>query len=169
MRLHPSFASGVLAALVAFGCGGDAVEPPPQPTEPAASDIANQPPIVEGVDLEPSAPRSGEPILLNLKARDPDGDDIDVQVDWYRNGQLTAESSGTRLDTTGFRRGDQIHAEARVSDGRNETKRSSGRVRIANTPPTITRMELFPQSPAASHWPPSKRRSTTSAKTPSPA
>jgi hypothetical protein len=143
-----------LFALIAFGCGGgsDAPQPASEPSSAAEETRepgANRPPLVEAIDVLPSQPRSGEPIQLSVKALDPDGDDLQVVVDWYRNGQLQEEAGSETLETTGFLRGDQINAVVRVSDGSEEVSQTTSYAVIANSRPRVTRVELFPPAPTA--------------------
>jgi len=150
MRLYPSLASCALVALVSLSCGDT-----PQPEETTAPDesearAGNRPPIIESVEVQPRAPRTGDPITLSIKALDPDGDDVEVLVDWYRNGQLEEEGGHDRLETTGYRRGERIRADVRVSDGSEEAVHTTPDVNIANTPARVTSLELFPPKPAAS-------------------
>ena len=55
--------------------------------------IANQPPGVPEVAIEPEAPRPGEQLTCQIArdALDPDGDDVAYTFVWHRNGQLVAE------------------------------------------------------------------------------
>ena len=151
-RVHSSLASCALAALFAASCGGDPAPEPEvtTPSEPASAAPGDEAPLIESLELEPREPRTGESIALVIKASDPEGAKIDLAVDWYRNGQLAEQEGMTRLDTSGFRRGEQVYAVVRVSDGQQQVTKQTPAVRIANALPRVTRVELFPQNPTAS-------------------
>jgi hypothetical protein len=69
----------------------------PGPAASAERIVANTPPGPAVVRLEPSAPRSGEPIRCEFVSRseDPDGDNVRYRFSWQRNGvaQPFADSS----------------------------------------------------------------------------
>ncbi len=140
---------GLLAALLG-ACGSD-----PEPNSGAAAPQArvapegNREPVIRSMRIVPAAPTVGDPLALNLKAIDPDGDKLDTQIEWFRNGRSFQSGDAATLDTRGFVRGDQIYAVARVSDGVLAITERTPMVEITNQPPRVTRIQLAPENPNA--------------------
>ena len=139
----------LLAGLV-ISCGGD---PEPQGAGPSASREvrapANQPPIIRSVQILPLEPSVGDTLTLVIKSMDPDGDRLDIGVDWLRNGQPVEPGAHTTLQTQGFARGDRMEAIVYVSDGEEEVVARAPAIQLLNQTPRITRLRLLPENPHA--------------------
>ena len=139
----------LLAALVG-ACGSD-----PEPKAGAARPQArvapenNREPVIRSMRIVPGAPTVGDPLALSLKAIDPDGDALEAQIEWFRNGRSFQSGDATTLDTRGFVRGDQIYAVVRVSDGELSITERTPMIEIVNQPPRVTRIQLAPENPNA--------------------
>ncbi len=104
----------------------------------ASTSIGNRRPQLSAVTLEPrEGLRVGTVVKAVPEAQDPDEDALAYEVTWRVNGKPVSET-GLEFDTKGLRRGDQIQAEVRASDGRVTTDAvTSPEVEIENSPPQI--------------------------------
>lgn len=79
-------------------------------TEPV--EVANTPPVVTRVAIEPAAARPGDVLHAVVEGADPDGDPVKYLFEWWRNGKSLGPPSKDQeqrtLATDGFARGDQI-------------------------------------------------------------
>ena len=140
-----------LAAMAALtlSCGADP-EPQQAPAaRPKASASANRPPVIRSASLLPQRPTSGDTLILDVKTIDPDNDAIQLQVKFFRNGNLIQSSDRASLSTSGFPRGDRIHATVTVSDGTAESVATTATVQIVNQRPRVTSLRLVPEQPHA--------------------
>lgn len=82
----------------------------PYRTEPV--EVANTPPVVTRVTIEPAAARPGDVLRAVVEGSDPDGDPVKYLLEWWRNGQSLGpppkDQEQWTLATEGFARGDQI-------------------------------------------------------------
>ncbi|MBW2416221.1 MAG: hypothetical protein JRG76_17110 [Deltaproteobacteria bacterium] len=141
----------LLLVSVALACGGsDAV-----PEDSAGSSRANRsaqappshdnaPPVVDSVELAPETPGVGDTMSVAIRALDPDGDRIDIEVEWYRNGALEQSGPQTRLATNAFRRGDRIWAEVWVSDRDSDVHQRTETVELSNRVPDLVAVRVIP-------------------------
>jgi hypothetical protein len=104
------------------------------------SDIKlNQPPRVDYIDVIPLYPKIGDTIKITAKATDPDGDEVKLIYQWFKNDELLPEiSDALVLTKDNFKRGDNISLNVIPDDGK--IKGSSGmmKVTIGNSFPEIT-------------------------------
>ena len=99
----------------------------------------NQPPRVDYIDVVPLYPKIGDTIKITAKATDPDGDEIKLIYQWFKNEEPLSETSDALVLTKeNFKRGDNISLNVIPDDGK--TKGSSGlmKVTIGNSFPEIT-------------------------------
>ena len=77
-----------------------------------AVEVANTPPVVTRVAVEPATVKPGDILRATVEGSDPDGDPIRYVFQWWRNGDPVAavakEGEHKTLTTEGFRRGDSI-------------------------------------------------------------
>ncbi|MFQ5698662.1 MAG: hypothetical protein ACE5IL_10305 [Myxococcota bacterium] len=101
--------------------------------------VADSPPRVTSLHLEPSAPSGADSILAVVDGNDPDGDSVEFQFAWWRNGKRIEGATGPTLAEEEVARGDLVRVEVIPSDGSvaGEPMRSAD-VRIQNAPPRIT-------------------------------
>lgn len=82
----------------------------PYRTEPV--EVANTPPVVTRVAIEPAAARPGDVLRAVVESSDPDGDPVKYLFEWWRNGKSLGpppkDQEQRTLATEGFARGDQI-------------------------------------------------------------
>lgn len=102
---------------------------------------ANRPPVIAAVILSPNVVLPGTPVRVEVKATDPDHDNLHFDYIWKINGQVVAEQRGEEFDTNGLRKGDLITVSVIPNDGKESGHplESNGIV-IQNFPPEITSM-----------------------------
>lgn len=115
--------------------GDGAVE---SPAAHARVVIGNRAPMLSGVTLEPaSGLRIGGHVTAVPEASDPDDDALRYEVVWRVNGDAVP-GDDLELSTKGLRRGDQIQAQVRASDGSVTTEpATSPTIAIENSAPQI--------------------------------
>lgn len=110
---------------------------PPYRTKVVA--VANTPPEVTQIVLEPSEVRVGDRLRAKVEGSDADQDDIRYTFKWWRNSAPLSEGEESALDTTGFSRGDTILVQATPHDHAGPGKaRFAEQITIGNSPPKIT-------------------------------
>ena len=72
--------------------------------------------VVEQVRIEPQAPTTGSTVRAVVSARDPDGDPLTFQYQWYIDNVL-APGEGDSLNLKGVRKGSSVHVRATPNDG----------------------------------------------------
>ncbi|TLY41399.1 MAG: hypothetical protein E6K61_05320 [Nitrospirae bacterium] len=109
----------------------------PYRTDPVP--VANTPPQVTRVALDPSPVRVGDALHAKAEGLDPDGDSIRYSFKWWRNNLPLSEGEEGTLQTAAFARGDTIVALATPYDAAGPGKpKYSEEITISNSPPTIT-------------------------------
>jgi len=142
-----------LLALACWGCGSEAPEtpapvaPPTAAPKPASTGSAPQ---ITSLELSPAVPVSGDRVSLKYDASDPDGDALDVTIDWYVNRARYAMNGQSELDTAELPLGAEIYAVVTVSDGQQNALRQTAAVRISNAPPRVTTLSILPKRPSSS-------------------
>lgn len=102
---------------------------------------ANRPPVASAVMLSPNIVIPGTPVRVEVKATDPDQDDIHFEFTWKINGEVVAEQSGEEFDTSNLRKGEMLTCTALPSDGKEQgNPLESNGIIIQNRPPEITSM-----------------------------
>ena len=101
--------------------------------------VANTPPEVTQIVLEPSEVRVGDRLSVKVEGSDADQDDIRYTFKWWRNNAPLSEGEESVLDTTSFARGDKIVVQVTPHDSAGPGKpRFAEQITIANSPPKIT-------------------------------
>lgn len=135
----------LLVALCVAACGGEE----PAPSKPAKSKPAqtsgNGAPVISSVRFVPDSPGVGDVLSLAIRTIDPDGDRLEIEVDWYRNGSVEQSGRQTRLDTAGFKPGDRVWAELWVSDGEEEVTHTTHTLTIENQAPQVLAVRVVPE------------------------
>ena len=94
-------------------------------------------PAVEEVRIEPQAPSAGSTVRAVVTARDPDGDPLTLQYQWYVDNVLTP-GKGDSMSLTGVRKGSSVHVRVTPNDGFAEGAwRYSPRHEIVNALPVV--------------------------------
>jgi len=148
----------LIISIVAFiaGCKGKEA-PKPAVTQPpsqaiktapaeaekkaaAPADVKpNQPPRVDYIDVEPTFPKIGDTIKVTVKASDPDGDEVKLIFQWFKNGEPLSETSDSLVLTKeDFKRGDNISLNVIPDDGKAKGSSGAMKVIVGNSLPEIT-------------------------------
>lgn len=156
-RILPVF----LALFFTAGCSGDRNAPAPGPVEngvstaprqgegspvgggPArkpASAVRNSPPEIRGIRFVGGDGRPGDSLGVEAEGYDADGDAVQFEIAWKRNGQPAG--TGNRLIPP-VKRGDKIAVIITPFDGMERGKSASLSREILNTPPAIEGQEEF--------------------------
>jgi len=111
-------------------------------------EVANTPPVVTRVTVEPAVAKPGDVLRATVEGSDPDGDSVTYAFEWWRNGQSTGTLARDReqqtLATEGFARGDMIVVGVTPYDAGGPGRfLVSEPLLLLNRPPVIT------SSPAA--------------------
>ncbi len=141
----------LLLASVLLACGGGDPVPDARARDSGAKRAAKAPPshenkapIFSSVGLAPDSAGVGDTMSVSVRAMDPDGDRINIEVEWYRNGALEQSGPQTRLATSAFQRGDRIWAEVWVSDRDTEVHMRTQTVQLANRVPDLLGVRVIP-------------------------
>ncbi len=116
-------------------------------TRSAELEVLDSPPRVSLPVILPAAPTTLDPLEVIVTAEDPDGDPIELRLDWTVDG-LPVEADGTSLDPALFVRGQWVQVEAIPNAGglTGDAARSQP-VEILNSPPGAPRVTIEPSWP----------------------
>lgn len=143
-------AIAVAIALACAACGSSSDAPVETATASSsapgrsAASGTNEPPSIETAVLQPDPAGGGDPITLEVKARDPERDRLTTKIEWYRNGTLEPELSGTIVDAGTFQRGDRVYAIVYVSDASHEVTAQTEVLSIGNSRPRVRQVFVGP-------------------------
>jgi hypothetical protein len=133
--------------LLLAGCGDDAVESQPSAEAPAAqaAQSGNRPPVIEEITFEPRSPRPGERVTAHVVANDPEGDALTIEYAWSAGGNPV---EGTRpwIQLGDLQRNAAVTVTVTATDTAGGSSSNSATARIGNTPPTLSKVLLSPES-----------------------
>ncbi len=116
-----------------------------------AVEVANTPPVVTRVTVEPAVAKPGDALRAAVEGSDVDGDPIKYAYEWWRNGQSTGAPSKDKdqeqrtLATEGFVRGDMIVVGVTPYDAGGPGRfLVSEPILLLNRPPLITSSPTAP-------------------------
>lgn len=107
----------------------------------------NLPPRIVELYLEPSNPKRGDDVKLNLKVVDRENDPVDIQISWFLNGKKVPEQNSYIFQKNIAKKGDLLYALVRVRDRFGETEKETEKIFIANSPPRIASFQVSPANP----------------------
>lgn len=113
----------------------------------AAPAVANQPPLIRAMQVDP-APRitGGTDVKVLVDAVDPEGDEVEIEYRWFVN-ENEVDFEGSVFSTMALAKGDTVRVEALASDGRVESApMSSPLLTVASGFPRIVSR---PEAPGA--------------------
>src|SRR5262245_45900749 len=119
-------AIAVAIALACAACGGS--ETPVETTAeqgasaPAPGGVRNEAPTIEDALLTPDPASASDPVGLQVKIRDTERDRLTTTVEWYVNGAVDTDLTGTIVDAGTFHRGDRVYAVVYVADRTHDVK-----------------------------------------------
>jgi hypothetical protein len=138
------------APLPVASPAGDVASPAPQsrggsPVEAGASResaaaLRNSPPEIRGVRFIGGDGRPGSTLGVEAEGRDADGDAVQFEIAWSRNGEPAG--TGNRLASP-LKRGDKVSVTVTPFDGKERGKSTMLFREILNTPPAIEGQEQF--------------------------
>ena len=102
--------------------------------------VRNSSPEIRGVRFVGGDGRPGNTLGVETEGYDADGDPVQFEIAWQRNGQPAG--SGSRL-TTPVKRGDKVTVTITPFDGKERGKSATLFREILNTPPVIEGQEQF--------------------------
>lgn len=151
MRHHRALLTAALFTSLLFvaACGGEDApdDVAPAPAAPAAATAPRAKPEIGEVVIRPASPRSGDTLRVHTTWLPGGGDDAALLHQWIVGGGERSET-GPELQLDDVSKGVQVEVVVTASvDGmQSEPVRRS--VRVANAPPSVTRVALSP-SPVA--------------------
>ncbi len=113
-------------------------------------EIQNTPPQLSRLALDPLPPTAGSELRAVPYAHDPDGDAIEFQYRWFRNGRELENASEAILPAGRLRRGDRVRVSALATDTVAESGwTDSADATLANSAPAIRSTPAY--APVASN------------------
>ncbi len=109
--------------------------------------IQNGVPSITNIHVTPSSPTVSDALVCAATTADPDNDPLTVTYAWTVNG--IAVGTGATLAPGAFSKGDLAVCTVEAADGITATVQPSDDVPIANTPPTLTDVDLSPATARA--------------------
>lgn len=105
----------------------------------AALSIGNAKPRVKSLKITPDRATALDLLQAEAEVTDDDGDRVELQYRWLRNGEPVPDANNARLAPGIAHRGDTVAVQVNVSDGSDETGWiQSKSLQLANAAPTIT-------------------------------
>ncbi len=94
----------------------------------------NSLPRITKVKVMPEVFKPGDTLYLDADADDPDGDDVTLSYEWYKNGELV---STERQIKSSLKRGDKLLIKLKPFDGKDYGKEITLKREVLNIPPII--------------------------------
>ena len=161
--MHRSLPLLVILSLL-FACSGDRKTPPP-PAPPAAGNVVvpaaqqgggptpagggsnaagvaarNASPEIRGLQFVGGDGRPGNTLGVVAEGTDADGDPVQLEIAWMKNGQPTGTGN---LLAAPVKRGDKVAVTVTPFDGKERGRAATLYREILNTPPAIEGQEQF--------------------------
>lgn len=95
-------------------------------------------PQIISLIVTPQFPKKGDIVKIEAETSDPDGDEVSLLFEWFKNDTPLSETSNTLKLTDDIRRGDKITANIIPYDGKRYGNAGFITVNIGNSPPDIT-------------------------------
>jgi hypothetical protein len=134
---EPPAVGNVLSPVAQQGGGSPVAEEPPRAL---GAPVKNSLPEIRGLQFVGGDGRSGNTLGVEMQGYDADGDPVQFEVAWRKNGQPAG--TGNRL-TTPVKRGDKVSVTVTPFDGKERGKSATLFRDILNTPPAIEGQEQF--------------------------
>jgi cytochrome c len=114
--------------------------------------VTNAPPVIDGLGLSDSSPKTNDTIRALVTAGDADGHAVDLAYRWLRNGEPIDGATAATLDLSvagNGDKGDELTVEVTPGDpyGPGEP-RTSAAATVANSAPTVTDVTADPSTVA---------------------
>ena len=109
--------------------------------------VINTSPIISSLSVRPQPAKPGDRLEAFVEVADPDRDNIELSVRWWRNATVAQEGEGAVLDTTGFARMDVVTVEVTPRDRAAVGKPiKSEPLVLGNSPPALLSTPSAPVS-----------------------
>lgn len=105
----------------------------------AIQEEKNTPPVIKDARLILDVEDDKPVLRAEVQADDQDGDDVEIQYQWYKNGEEAGEGESFH----DFKRGDKIFVKLRVFDGKDYSRERRLSIDIINTPPKVVNDKKF--------------------------
>ena len=107
----------------------------------------NSPPVTPEVHLEPFQPKTLDDIVLLMDSEvlDPDGDEVEIVVEWFKDGEKQDAFIGETLSHTLTSKNEQWGVVVKTFDGNAWGAVSQDKVTVVNTPPAVLSAFIGPQ------------------------
>ncbi|GEM_PF-1927752 len=102
--------------------------------------IKNTPPVTLRAELSPAMPRADSTVIVNIKTRDIDGDNVTFKYKWTVNGKFAGEEEFLDGD---LKRGDIITVEVTPFDGDDYGQTVRLKTEIFNSPPVFSAKQPY--------------------------
>lgn len=110
-------------------------------------DVVNTPPMVLGVSLTMASSGGSAVVQASVQSTDPDGDDVSLQYQWFKNGDAASIGTGPSLSVQNVARGDKVAVEVVAGDGQASTAPvRSEPFTVDNRPPEFTSQPRVPRA-----------------------
>ena len=144
----PSMVAGRVLVLSAIAMLGGCSQQSQSPQSNAgARGPGNHPPVIHSVTIVPTTAVLDQPISVQVKADDLEGDLITFRHQWRLNGAPLANETHSTLGSKAIKRGDLLSVDVVPYDGKIEGPPSHAEARVGNTPPEVKSLELEPAAP----------------------
>lgn len=97
-------------------------------------EVKNIPPKFTSVKLMPEVFRPGDTLYIDAEAMDPDGDEVTIYYEWYKNGELVSTEKNLNIPVE---RGDKLIIKIKPFDGKDYGEVITLNREILNLPPVI--------------------------------
>jgi hypothetical protein len=100
--------------------------------------IANTPPRISNASADLKQEPTAQ-IYLRIASADADNDPVTYTYEWFKNGERVEGQTGSSIDVSHFRKGDEVHANVTASDGQDlSSPRESDPIKLGSNAPKIT-------------------------------
>jgi hypothetical protein len=126
-----------------FSCGGS------ETTAPGLK--PNSAPVITSVRILPENPNRETELHFNIEGRDPDGDPMTYRFQWVRNESNLPDENRNTLNCRDLSKGDSVQVRVTPTDGKTEGEPFlAPPVRILNSPPLVSGVDVEPKQAYAS-------------------
>lgn len=118
-------------------------------TVDATVTVANEPPVIRGLEISPSDPNDNDELSAVVSARDPEGGSLAYTYTWYRDGVVAADvGDTTTVPASATTVGETWGLTVTVSDGAADVTESAADVTIGEPDRAMLRNTLVAVVPA---------------------
>ena len=147
VRAPLGIAAGSVLVLLPMAMLGGCSQQSQAPQGTKVSQASNHPPVIHSVTIVPTMAVLDQPISVQVKADDLEGDLITFRHQWRVNGAPLANETHSTLGSKTLKRGDVLSVDVFPYDGKIEGSPSHAEARVGNTPPEVKSLELEPADP----------------------